>query len=63
MAQAQSMLQILSMLPDQQLDNFLRRLSPQAIEAVQHLGQGVGQVAEDVATEIANAVWSCLESA
>ena len=63
MAQAQSVLQILEMLPDQQLDTFLRRLSPEAIAAIQQLGLGARQVAEDVAAEIASSVWSCLESA
>ena len=62
MTQPQSILQLLSMLPENQIDNFIRQLSPEARQALQQLDQGAGQLNDTVTTEIANAVWACLEA-
>ncbi len=62
MTQPQSILQLLSMLPENQIDNFIRRLSPEAVQALKQLDTSAGQLKETVTTEIANAVWACLEA-
>ncbi len=62
MTQAQSILHLLSMLPENQIDNFIRRLSPEAVQALKQLDTSAGQLKETVTTEIANAVWACLEA-
>ncbi len=62
MTQAQSIMQLLSMLPENQMDNFVRRLSPEAVQALKQLDTSAGQLKDTVATEIANAVWACLEA-
>jgi hypothetical protein len=62
MAQTQSIWQLLSLLPENQIDHFLRRLSPDAVQALKKLEAGAGQLEDPAATEIANAVWACLEA-
>ncbi len=62
MTQPQFILQLLSMLPENQIDNFIRRLSPEAVQALKQLDTSAGQLKETVTTEIANAVWACLEA-
>ncbi len=62
MTQAQSIMHLLSMLPENQMDNFIRRLSPEAVQALKQLDTSAGQLKDTVATEIANAVWACLEA-
>ncbi len=54
--------QLLFMLPEQQLDHFIALLSPQALLAIQTLSEEAAPLQESVATEIAEAVWACLES-
>ncbi len=62
MTQPQSIMQLLSMLPENQMDNFIRRLSPEAVQVLKQLDTSAGQLKDTVATEIANAVWACLEA-
>ena len=62
MAQIQSIWQLLSLLPENQMDHFIRQLSPEAVQALKKLEQGAGPVKDTVTTEIANAVWVCLEA-
>ena len=59
---SQSTVQVLALLPEQQLDRFITLLSPKALLAIQKLNDGATQLQESVATEIAEAVWACLES-
>lgn len=62
MTKTQSTIQVLSMLPDHQIDRFLQQLSPKAVEAIKKINQGARQLQDDVAAEIASTVWACLES-
>jgi len=62
MVQTQSIWQLLSLLPENQMENFIRQLSPEAVQALKKLDEGASQVNDAVATEIANAVWGCLEA-
>jgi hypothetical protein len=59
---SQSTVQVLALLPEQQLDRFITLLSPKALLAIQTLNDGAAPLQESVATEIAEAVWACLES-
>jgi len=58
---SQSTVQMLNMLSDQQLDDFVKLLSPQARQAVEALGQGASRVDDAAVDEIAQAVWRCLD--
>ena len=62
MPQTQSIWQLLSLLPENQIDNFLRQLSPEAVQALKTLEAGAGQLKDTTTTEIAHAVWACLEA-
>jgi hypothetical protein len=62
MPQTQSIWQLLSLLPENQIDNFLRQLSPEAVQALRKLEAGAGQLTDTTTTEVANAVWACLEA-
>jgi hypothetical protein len=62
MPQTQPIWQLLSLLPEDQIDNFLRQLSPEAVQALKKLEAGASQLKDPAATEIANAVWACLEA-
>ena len=57
-----SIQQLLSMLPESQFDRFLRQLSPEAVQALQTLETGAARLTDAVSTEIATAVWACLET-
>ncbi len=59
---SQSTAQVLAMLPEHQMDRFIALLSPKALLAIQTLNDGTAPLQESVATEIAEAVWACLES-
>jgi len=59
---SQSTVQVLAVLPEQQMDRFIAMLSPQALLAIQMLTDAAAPLQESVATEIAEAVWACLES-
>ncbi len=61
MAQPQAIWRLLAMLPERQTDRFLRQLSPEAVRALKKLEDGTGQLKDPIATEIANAVWDCLD--
>ena len=62
MPQTPSIHQLLSMLPESQIDHFIRQLSPEAVQALKQLEAGAQQMKDSVTTEIANAVWACLET-
>ncbi len=62
MPQTQSIHQLLALLPESQFDHFLRQLSPEALQALQTLETGATHLTDTVTTEIANAVWVCLEA-
>jgi hypothetical protein len=62
MPQTPSIHQLLSMLPESQIDHFIRQLSPEAVQALKQLETGTEPLKETVTTEIANAVWACLEA-
>jgi hypothetical protein len=57
----QATIQLLNMLPEGKLDRFLALLSPQTKRAIPSLKDGAVQLPETVRTEIAQAVWTCLE--
>ncbi len=61
MAAAKSVISILEMLPETRLDDFIRGLTPQAVDAIKKLDQGALTVPDAVAYEIAMKVSSCLE--
>jgi hypothetical protein len=62
MAAAQAVILVLEMLPETRLDEFLKRLTPQAVDAIRNLDQGALNVPDAVAHEIATKVSSCLET-
>ena len=51
-----SIQQLLSLLPESQLDHFLRQLSPEAVQALKSLEASAPQPTDAVSTEIANAL-------
>ena len=62
MAAAKSVISVLEMLPDARLDDFLKRLTPEAVEAIKKLDKGALNVPDAVAREIAATVSACLEA-
>ncbi len=62
MTAAKSVISVLEMLPDARLDDFLKRLTPEAVEAIKKLDKGAQKVPDAVAREIAATVFVCLEA-
>jgi lipase chaperone LimK len=62
MPQAPSLQQLLSMVPESQIDRFIRQLSPGAVQALKQLETAPQPPSDTVIAEIANAVWACLEA-
>ncbi len=62
MAAAKTVISVLEMLPETRLDDFIRSLTPQAVDAIKKLDEGALNVPDAVAHEIATKVSSCLEA-